>query len=480
MSSLKKHSGRRGFLRTAVGTAIALPALEFTHDKAWAGGSGPNLRFLTVFSHGGTISNQDKTSKHDGTGAAQGEDLWRPSDPTSPVLTLGQIHEPLQPWVDKLTLLESIDNKTGIAQGQYGGGHGFSNVTALTAANVEFHGSGPVAGGPSIDEVLAQRLAVTQPVPFERMHLMLAGHNYGSPYFRDANQRVAGERNPGAAFSTFFDGVSGNAPDPETLRRNGVRRSMLSGLQDEYARVRMSVSAQDSHTIEAHLDHLASLEAQLDNTIVCEPPSGIPGNEGHTTEVADLHAQLIVAALRCGLTNVANLEIGDFITPWTAIGNPTGVDLGHALHHLSRDVGASGPRAADHAAWREEMLQNRQWRMGVVAKILEGLDDPNFLEGDNTLLDNSLMLMTSEFSAGAKHLAFNQPVLLAGRAGGQLQGGQYIDYNKFAASDPYTRQYESDESTHNLFVSILQMFGEADTSFGSNDAVHDGPLPGLL
>ncbi len=485
MVDATKHSGRRAFLRGAAGTAIALPALEFTHGNAWAAGGEGTCRFLTVFTHGGTISNQNGTNgKHDGNGNQHGLDLWRPADPTSEDLVLGQIHEPLAAFREKLTLLESIDNRTAIVQGAYGGGHRRSNVTALTAADIAYSGAEDEANaystGPSIDQVVAERLAQDNPTAFDNIHLRVSGHQYGSPYFRANNQRVSGEANPGAAFATLFDGVVTGEPDPEVLRVNNVRRSVLTGLNEEYSRFRNKVSAKDLQTIDAHLDHLAALEAQLDNLVVCSPPTGIPSQEGNTPEVADLHADIIVAALRCGLTNVANLEISDIVTPWTPVGNPTGQTLGHGLHHLARDVGPTGPESGQYDQWLAEILDNRRWRMSVIARILQGLDDPGFMEGDNTLLDNSLMLVTSEFSNGSKHYAANQPVLLAGRAGGALQSGRYLDYNQHAAGDPNTLQYDSNESIHNLFVSILQLMGQDDTSFGSADAIHDGPLPGLV
>ena len=134
--------------------------------------------------------------------------------------------------------------------------------------------------------------------------------------------------------------------------------------------------------------------------------------------------------------------------------------------------------AASHDDWRQYTLDNRRWRMEIVAQILAGLDDPNFVEGDGTLLDNSLLLMTSEFSNGSQHKSWNMPVLLAGSAGGVIQTGRFISYNDEAAGNPNTLAYSSQESNHNLFTSVLQAFGEADGHFGDDKAAHEGPLPG--
>ena len=485
MKSLR-HSGRRAFLRAAGGAAVALPLLEFTHGTAWSGNVNAK-RFLTVFSHGGTISDQAKTKGklHDGTGSYLGINLWKPADPGE-TLVLGQIHEALTPWVSKLLVLQGVDNNASMQQSQYGaGGHRISNVTALTAADA----SNPwqqdaLSQGPSIDQVLAERLAATNPVKFNRIHLKVSGHDYGSPYFSGPGQRVVGETSPIAAFNTLFAGVSqGPTPDPALVHQQLLKRSILDGVLESYNGFQGMVSQRDRHVIEAHLDHLHALEQELDAPPVqCSPPTGIDANDNAPGNVVGpLHVQLILAALRCGLTNVANLEIADILTPWT----PTGLavesafNLGHSLGHHAREVGPTGTMAAQSQAWLAEILDNRRWRAKLVRQLIEGLDDPVFAEGPNTMLDNSLLLYTSEFSEPASHVSAGVPVLMAGSAGGYFNTGRHLNYNTYAAADPATRQYQTQESTHNLFTSIVQAFGGSDTHFGSAHAHHQGPLPNL-
>ncbi|MCH9685560.1 MAG: DUF1552 domain-containing protein [Deltaproteobacteria bacterium] len=488
MVQSRKHSGRRAFLRGAGGAALSLPLLEFTHGHAWAGSGDALLRFLTVFSHGGTISNMNKGTRFDGTTNYHGEDLWRPADPSSESLVLGPIHQPLEPWREKLLVLEGIDNKAAITHEQYGlGGHGSSNVSALTAASItEIGDDTTYSEGPSIDHVLAQRLAARQPVPFDSVHLKIAGHQYGTPYFSGPQQYVSGEDSPAAAFATLFDGVTGGEPDPEILLRNTKRSSVIDGLLDGYGSFRQRVSVRDRHVIDAHLEHLYALEQQIQDPVICTPPSGIDADEDAQGDVVGaLMAEIIVAAMRCGLTNVANLEISDIISPWTSAGAlEAGLDIpfgiGHALHHMAGDIGATGPTPHLYDDWFAYTLANRRWRMSLVAQILEGLDDPNFAEGDATILDNSLLLFTSEFSNGVRHTAWNQPVLLAGSAGGVIETGRFITYNQHAQSNPDSLEYQSAESIHNLYTSVLQAFGESDTHFGNGAADHEGPLPGLV
>ena len=441
--------------------------------------SSPRCRFLTVFSHGGTISNQEDNGKYDGTGNQHGEDLWRPADPMSEDLVLGPIHEVLSAHREKLLVLTSIDNKSVIGQ-EGRGRHQFSNVSALTAADL--FGVEPddaSALGPSIDQVIAERLGQDQMVPFERIHLNVYGHNYGSPYFRAAQERMSGLRSPLEAFQTFFAGITGEEePSPELIRQNKMRGSALDGLLGSYDQMLGEVSASDKHAVEAHLEHLRALEYELQNPVVCAPPVGIDAEDGNPEVVGPQHVDLIIAAIRCGLTNVANLEIGDLLTPWTNAGSPLNLNLGHTLHHRARDIGQTGPYAAQYDDWFAEVLDNRRWRMGLVNRLFTGLDDPAFTEGGRTILDNSVVLYTSEFSNGSRHVSHNVPVLLAGSGGGYFRTGRHLDYNQHAAEGPNTGNYASDESTHNLFTSILNA-GEDDTHFGSDHATHQGPLPNL-
>jgi len=476
-----KHSGRRAFLRGAGASAVALPLLEYTHGHAWAQGQD-KLRFITVFSHGGTISNIRKELRYDGTDNHHGVDWWRPSDPTASNLVLGPIHQPLAAHAGKMLVIEGVDNKSAINRDQYGlGGHGRCNRTSLSATV----GTEGPASGASIDMVVAERLAARQQVPLDSIHLLVHGHNYGSPYYAAGNQQVTGMKNPKAAFDAIFAGVDPATPDPAIELRNTKRTSVLDGLQDGYVDFRSRISAHDRHAVDAHLDHIAALEQQLENPVICDPPTGIDQTGGPGNVVAPLMVDIIVAALRCGVTNVANLEIADILSPWTSAGGlEAGLNLdfpiGHALGHQARNIGPTGPQSHLHDDWLDYTLANRQWRMSVVAQLLDGLDDPNITEGGMTLLDNSLVLVTSEFSNGSQHAGRNQPVLLAGSAGGSIQTDRFITYDTHAQANPDALDYDSPESTHNLFATILQALGETDTQFGDDHATHDGALPGVL
>ena len=98
----------------------------------------------------------------------------------------------------------------------------------------------------------------------------------------------------------------------------------------------------------------------------------------------------------------------------------------------------------------------------------EVLDDPRFAGGDMTMLDDNIVLYTSEFSEGANHCGSNMLFLLAGSAGGQWRTGRHLHFMDASSS------YRTDHLSHNLFASILQACGSSANHFGNEDAVYKG------
>jgi len=481
------QTSRRLFLMGAGTIAIGLPLLELNHGKAWGREGTPAKRLIVTFEHGGTISPSARNgARSDGKGAHHGWDDWAPADPGE-ALVLGPIHKPLESVRDYCLVLRGINNMACTTKAPYGGGHGWANVTALTAADVTTIDSNESALGPSIDHVIAQRLAVRDPVAFKALHLKVRGHQYGTPLYSGANAKVSSETDPVAVFQSLFAGFTpSGAPDPALTKLRNNRKSVLDGVMSGLGILRKRVGRADLAIVDAHTEHLRELEKRIQllaSQPVCTQPTGFEGRKvGESLRadvVGNLHCDLILAAMRCGLTNVATLEISDIITNWlpTPYG-PVAFDIGHSLHHLARDIGPTGPEAANAAKWREEMQINRQWRMSLVQRLAEGLKATP--EGAGNMLDNSLILHTSEFSDGSSHSSADIPMLLIGKAGNYFKTGRHLNYNDKAAANPSTLEYSTKASTHNVFTSVLQAFGYDDTHFGNDTATVKGPLPRLV
>lgn len=478
---------RRRFLRGLGGAVVGLPLLEALHGRAFAQPLVQPRRFVVFFEHGGTLSSVSKTgARYDGKGVEAAEDGWRPAALTE-ALQLGAIHQPLTPHVSSLLLLRGIDNRSARVQTPLDGDHGWCNATALTCAQAFVDGtsseSQKTAEGPSIESVLAHRLAQRHAVPNPAIHLKVSGTTYGTPFYRAARQPILAQPDPVIAFDGLFQGVtpSGVAEEPAAARARALRRSILDGTGEMVKVLQRKLGGRDRETIDAHLEHIRALEqkvAQLAVPMVpgCEFPQIAPGAQSADV-VAPAHVDLIVAALRCGLTNVAAFEIGDVETPWLSppVVAPDG--NAHTLHHFSGSTGDAGVDAKLRSSWAATMIQNRQWRMTLLARLLTALKAVP--EGEGTMLDHTVVLWTSEFSNGGVHSAADVPVLLAGGANGQLRLGRHVDFNQKALHDSHTPAYETKASLHNLYASLLGVFGYSDGHFGNQDAYVPGPLSGL-
>jgi hypothetical protein len=478
---------RRMFLRGAAGLAIGLPLLEYNNKKAWGRDGTPAKRLIVTFEHGGTISCASRGgTKESGLGEHHGWDDWAPLDPGE-TLKLGPIHTPLESVRDYCLVLRGIDNMACTKKAPYGGDHGYANVTALTAADVFVVDKDQSALGPSIDHVIAQRLAARNPVAFQALHLMVRGHQYGTPLYTGPKSEVSSETDPVAVYNKLFSGFTPSGmPDPELARLRSNQKSVLDGVLDGLGILRKKVGKSDLAIVDAHTENLRELEKRIDILAaqpVCALPTGFAdkkvGQALRADVVGELHVDLILAAMRCGLTNVATLQIADIITSWlpTPYG-PVAFDIGHSLHHLAREVGPTGPEAANAAKWREEMQINRRWRMSLLQRLAEGLKST--AEGAGNMLDNSLILHTSEFSDGAVHSSADIPLLMIGKAGNYFRTGRHLNYNDKAVADPKTRAYSTTASTHNVFTSVLHAFGYEDAHFGNDAATVKGPLPRLV
>ena len=497
---MSRRYPRRLVLQGLGGLAIGLPFLEFTGRAYGAPPVNPN-RFITFFEHGGTLTNctdgvYNYAGFTDGVSEIQGMDGWRPTSTPGQPLVLGAIHKPLADagLTPDVNVLRGIDNNAGDMQGDYGNGHGISNVTILTAGKGKLPGQKDdlsIAYSASIDQVVGARWgppAGGQAV----VNLLIDAHNYGSPYFRGPSQRASSFSNPLDAFNTLLAGVmtGPGGPDPAVLRAQLVRRSILDGTGKGLEQYKNQLTAQDKLTVEAHLEHIRAIELRLaaivpPPALTCSKPTLGTFNPNSIPSISPLMVDIGLAALRCGRTRVLNIEIGDFHMTWdpTPLPFQVGYDIGHSLHHMARDLGTTGSLAVQNPGWRgpwqQAMIRNRQFRAGLVAKLLKGLKDTP--EAGGNMLTNSLFLWTSEFSNGSVHNGSDMPFLIAGKGGSStMQTGRYLNYNIKAATNDFTNQYLSKATTNNLYISMLNVLGFTDTTFG--DMTYSkvpGPLAGL-
>ena len=101
-----------------------------------------------------------------------------------------------------------------------------------------------------------------------------------------------------------------------------------------------------------------------------------------------------------------------------------------------------------HHAERKEKLKGYQIANEyTVKKYVEFLQKLQAIkEGDQSILDNSMILYGNNMRDGNKHTSANLPILLGGRAGGLISPGRHI-------------KYPENTRLCNLYLTMLKNFG---------------------
>ena len=136
------------------------------------------------------------------------------------------------------------------------------------------------------------------------------------------------------------------------------------------------------------------------------PPDGIPQD---IDEHMRLMADILVLAFRTDTTRVSTLKLNN---DHSSLRFPN-LKVDYMIHHLLSHT--------DSADW----LKVNRFFLQQVAYIAEKMDQVK--EGDRTLLDNSMVLYLSSMMTG-NHDNQQLPVVMLGRAGGQIKSGRILDY----------------------------------------------------
>lgn len=429
---------RRAFLG-GVGCAGALaPFVPMLESEA--GGNPFPKRLILLFSANGTI-----------------HENWVPSGGEND-FTLPTILAPLESHRDKLVVL---DGMRVIRQG-LGDGHQMGMGSLWTGSQLlpgDFPGGNGEAAGyaghASVDQVVANTLGVDTPYKSLEFGVQTGGANVWTRMcYADANQPLPPEDNPQAMFDRVFADLGADPAGAERLKAE--RRSVIDLVKGDLESLQTRYGGDDRVKVEAHLDAIRAIETRNEAAIpVCDQPMLDLGFDPFANDnfpaVTQRQIDLMVMALACDLTRVATLQCSASVsgTVFSWLGHDAGH---HDLSHLGDDDATMINRITEVNVWYAEQMK---YLLDALAAVPEG---------DGTLLDNTLVVWGNELSRGNSH--GNQPVpfVLAGGAGGAMQGGRFLSYG--------------DVEHNRMLVSICKMMGVDVDTFGDNDPASGG-LSGL-
>ncbi len=169
-------------------------------------------------------------------------------------------------------------------------------------------------------------------------------------------------------------------------------------------------------------------------------------------------ANIMVSAFGCDLSRVVNWHVrGAFCEGSCDFGGSTNPEM---LHVLSHDY------LGDFVKVKRAMFE----QVAYFAQQLKQTPD----RGGTTMLDNTLIVLTSEIAAGHTHS--RMPFVTIGGKNMGVKTGRAM---KLPVLFKGNTNVARDGTPHSmLFVSILNMMGVPDTWFGIKEYCQ-GPLPGF-
>jgi hypothetical protein len=429
-----------------LGVAVSLPAFESLGGRRARAQAMRRQRMLAIFLPNGALM-----------------DEWIPPA-VGPDFPLPPLMAPLGSLKKKLLVLSGLSNLPGRPDNGTGD-HACGTAASFTASPPR-RGDGPlIKNGISVDQAAAARLKQETRVASLQLGLE-DGATSGDCEFgfscvyenaiswASDKQALPKTTSPSSVFDQMFDGFDPAASAEARAARRARKTSVLDYVRGEATALSGKLGRSDRAKLDQLLTGVRDLEKQIQRdaagpAATCQTTTRPPDQASDPTMLSRLMNGLIATAFQCDITRVVSHMLGHAF-PSRAYSFIGVNQKHHDASHYFDDVA------------KEEYRRIILWHMGVVADLLRRLDAiPDGPEG--TVLDNTLMVLTSDCGESRGHDHNDLPVLLAGGAG-VIKMGRHLAYGR-------------QQTVGNLYVSVLRALGVPATSFGADGK---NPLPDLV
>lgn len=438
LNNLAMQKSRRNFLRGA-GVALTLPWLESLPVFAQGGkvANKPPLRFAHIFFSNGV------------------EPIHWWAKGTGGVMEFGQAAQPLAPICKDIVFLRGLyHQKAFVSTSPHLG-----RMNLLSGAPVSLDPK-EIRVGTSFDQILAQRIGQQTPVPSLALGIepnelrledglsMIYGSNIS---WVSPTKPATKEIYPSRVFDQLFDDGKGRQLD----------RSILDLVLADAKALQPKISGGDRKKLDEYLESIRDIEKRLDRAnkeerlegwkpTLKQPNLPRPGEQvpQNVPEHIKLMLDLVVLAFQMDKTRLVTLMLNNDLSQM----NFRFLEGVRGALHL--DLTHNG-KAPELEAMYLKTNQFHAQQFTYIVEKMKAID-----EGGASLLDNSLLMFASSLFDGDAHGADQLPIVLAGKAGGQLQPGRILDY---------LDKGNENRRACSLFLSVMDMLGVPLERFGDAD-----------
>jgi hypothetical protein len=470
---MKKPSwyiSRRTLLQTA-GTAIALPVLEaMLRPGARADMTTPPRRFLAfhgqVYGYVGRYDSELDTLVAPWSANAAGYAV--------PI----ENNSYLKPFFDKnvagkITILTGVtervlvgthDSPVKLVANTYPVAIQQGGCVVLTPVPTEDTFVGPPPqpdpfNGATADQIAAMHLGAETPVSSLSLAIEPIGGNYSGYAMsnKSINEPIPAIMDPKDAFDVLFAGYDPTATAEEIQRRAHYRQSVIDGVREQAARLRLRLGRSDQEKLDGYLESVRALEKQVNAASV--PPEVIPpGDSGSyaTSELRQLAMQeLVVNAFITDRTRVIAFS-GQYPGSWLKFRGEGQGDLDysefrqfngeefaeshHTMSHYDQGLDSAAPSPEITAMKKDWMEIYSHWTLEMFADLLAKLDSYMDVDGASTVLDNTVAIWGGDDSDSAVHGYLSMPCVVGGRGGSsgtswRIKSGRQLRFGAGSSSE---------------------------------------------
>lgn len=438
---------RRHFLR-GLGACVALPAFESLGalktlaapaSNLATGATGAPVRAAFLFFPNGAIPS-----------------AWWPKGEGND-FELSPTLAPLEKIRSHIQVLGGLDQKSAYGGPDGAGDHARGNGVWLTGVRLKKSAT-DLHAGVSIDQAIASEIGhLTR---FRSLELSsdairtsgACDSGYACAYqynlsWSSATTPVAAESNPRMVFERLFGSGAPGERAANMKRMQDEQRSVLDFVLEDANRMNRRLNGRDRDKLDQYLTGIREIETSIQKAEkfgpVTDPgvetPAGIPQDRSQYTQ---LMFDMLALAFQTDSTRVATML------------------LGHDGDNRSLpEIGiAEGHHDLSHHFNNEEKIKKLteidRWYAQQFAKFLEKLEATKDVDG-NSLLHNSMILYGSGNADGNRHTHSNLPLILAGKGGGALSTGRYVQHN----SKPMTNLLKT--MAQKMGAQKLEAFGDS-------------------
>ena len=233
--------------------------------------------------------------------------------------------------------------------------------------------------------------------------------------WRDATTPLPMELDPKVVFERLFGDGGGDNPQDRAARAEQTR-SILDSITETTNALRSKLGPEDQTRLTDYLESVREIERRIQKSASTAQGLTLPATPSGVPDSFDEHARLLfdlmVLAYQGNITRVISFMMARELSPRTYpfIGVPDG-------HHSTSHNG-------EMPAEVEKFVKINTYHVQVFADFMKKMQ--SIPDGDGSLLDHSMILYGSGMGDSNVHSHERIPIVVAGGASGQLNGGRHI------------------------------------------------------